>query len=159
VEVPPPGELQGVVGSLLTYLLSRYVFGRGRGYVCSNDTGLLVGRDPDTVRGPDVMLFDEVGRFDDLSRKFAERVPRLIVEVLSPHDQVTRVNRRISQYLRRGVPLIWLVDPEVHSVTVYRGGGFHSVLDETEELTGEEALPDLRLRVAELFTLPQAPGG
>jgi Uma2 family endonuclease len=154
VEVPPPGFLHGVVCILIGRILSNYTFQKKAGVVCGNDTGLLVEKDPDSIRGPDVMLFDQPHRYEDLSPKYATEVPRLIVEVLSPHDQMSKTNRRISQYLNRGVPLVWLVDPEVRSVTVYRPGEAHRVLEEADELTGEDVLPDLRLRVAELFTLP-----
>jgi Uma2 family endonuclease len=154
VEVPPPGELHGVICFLISHLLGRYVFQRGRGYVCTNDTGLLVKRKPGTVRGPDVMLFDESRPLEKLSRKYSTQLPKLVVEVWSPTDQPGKVNRRISQYLKRGVPLVWLVDPEVRTVSVYRPGKEHYVVEEAETLTGEDVLPGLRHRVAELFTLP-----
>jgi len=154
VEMPSPGELHGVVCFLIVHLLGKYLFQRGRGYLCTNDTGLLVTQDPDTVRGPDVMLFDENRKLDDLSPKFATRIPKLIVEVMSPNDQPTKTNKRISQYLHRGVALVWLVDPVVRSVTVFRGDRTHTVHDDTEELTGQDVLPDLQLRVADLFALP-----
>lgn len=154
IEVPSPGELHGVICSLIVYLLNKYVFQRGKGYVCSNDTGLLLQRRPGTVRGPDIMLYDESRPLEKMSRKYAERLPQLVVEVLSPSDQMSRVNRRISQYLKRGIPLIWLVDPEERKVTVYRPGKDLSVLAETAPLTGEEVLPGLRYRVADLFALP-----
>lgn len=154
VDMPSPGLLHGVVCNLVAYLLSQYVFQRRKGYVCTNDTGLLVARKPDSVRGPDVMMFDEAARFEDLTPKFAETVPALIVEVLSPSDQMAKTNRRISQYLRRGVPRVWLVDPETRTVTVYRPGLIHQVVDETEELKGDLSPTEFRCRVAELFTLP-----
>jgi Uma2 family endonuclease len=154
VEVQPPGEFHGVLCALITHLLCNYVIQRGKGYVCSNDTGLLIKRKPGTVRGPDIMLFDESRPLHELSRKFAERVPKLVVEVLSPNDQPGKINRRVSQFLKRGVPLVWLVDPETRTVTVYRPGREHYVVQETEELTGEDVLPKLRYRVADLFALP-----
>jgi Uma2 family endonuclease len=159
VEVPPPGELHGTLCGLIAHLLWNYVFQQGKGYVCSNDTGLLVRRGPDTLRGPDVMLFDESRQLDDLSRRFTDRVPKLVVEVLSPNDPQGKVNRRIGQYLKRGVPLVWLVDPEVRIVTVYRPGKEFFTVEETDELTGEEVLPGLRMRVGDLFTLPGQPKG
>ena len=100
------------------------------------------------------MLFDESRPLDGLSRKFTERIPKLIVEVLSPSDPMTKVNLRISQFLKRGVPLAWLVDPEMRRVTVYRSGKEHTVVNEADELTGEDALPDLRVCVADLFAMP-----
>lgn len=153
VEMPPPGEIHGVVCGIIAYILNTYVFRRRQGQVCCNDTGVTIEHDPDTVRGPDIMLFLESRRFDQLSPKYPDRIPALIVEVRSPNDQPTKTQRRISDFLRRGVPLVWLVDPEARSVTVYPGGRPHFVVDDTEELTGETVLPDFRCKVADFFTL------
>ncbi len=154
VEMPPPGELLGAYCSWISYLLWAYVLRRGKGYVCGNDTGLLVSKDPDVVRSPDVMLFNESRTLQSLSLKFAETVPTLIVEVLSPNDQFSILNVRINQFCKRGVPLIWAIDPVVRSVTVYRPGREHYVVDETDELTGEDVLPDLHVPVHTLFNVP-----
>jgi Uma2 family endonuclease len=154
VEMPPPGEQHGALCSWIAHLLWTFVVRTGAGGVASNDTGLLVQREPDTVRGPDVMLFSESLPLDALDRKFSSRVPSLVVEVLSPNDRWDQVNVRIGQYLRRGVPLVWVLHPETRTVTVYRPREIQQVRDETEEVSGEDVLPDLRFRVAELFTLP-----
>lgn len=154
VEVTRPAEFHGVLCAWIAHLLWRYALQRRRGCVCSNDTGLLVERDPDTLRGPDVMFLDEVLGLEQLSRKFTQRIPQLVIEVMSPNDRMTRLNRRIGQYLERGVGLVWLLDADVRSVTVYRRDRYPRVLDDSEELTGEDVLPDLRLAVSELFTLP-----
>src|SRR5438128_8124659 len=100
------------------------------------------------------MLFDESRPLKKMSRKFVDRIPKLIVEVLSPRDKLTQVNQRISQYLKRGVPLVWLVDPELRLVTVYRPGKDLVPLEETDELQSDDVLPGFRGRVAEFFTLP-----
>lgn len=154
VEMPPPSEYHGILCAYIAHLLWQYVIRRGKGSVASNDTGLLVKRKPGTVRGPDIMLFDETRPLKKLSRRYSERIPKLIVEVLSPSDQMTKTMRRIGQFLRRGVPLIWLVDAEECAVTLFRPGQDPLVLREDEELTGEDVLPDLRIRVADLFALP-----
>jgi Uma2 family endonuclease len=153
VEMPSPGERHGFLCSWISHLLWGHAVQHGGG-VSSNDTGLLLKRDPDTVRGPDVMFFAESRSLDDLSPRFATRIPRLIVEVLSPSDKTNQVNSRVSQYLQRGVPMVWLVDPETRTVAVYQPGQIHQVLDETEELAGGEVLPGLQCPVAKLFQLP-----
>jgi Uma2 family endonuclease len=154
-EMPSPTVTHGVVCGLVARLLGNYTFDRGYGFVCTNDSGLIVERNPDTVRGPDVMLFDEEVEFGRLPHPYAELVPRLIVEVLSPSDQTSEVNRRVSQYLYREVPLVWLVDSELACVTVYQPGQNHIVLDNSDELTFEELLPGFRCRVVDLFTTPK----
>jgi Uma2 family endonuclease len=154
IEMPSPGELHGVVCFLIARLLGNFLFARKVGYLCTNDSGLVVARGPDTVRGPDIMLFLESKAYEQLSRKYADRNPALIVEVLSPSDNQGRVNRRINQYQVHGIPLVWLVDPESRIVTVYRPGQAHLPLDEGDELSGDLAPAGFRCRVADLFTLP-----
>jgi Uma2 family endonuclease len=154
VEVPRPGELPGAISFLIAHWLGVYIFQRGKGYICTNDTGLVLKQKPGTVRGPDIMLFDESRPLAKLSRKFAVGVPKLVVEVLSPSNRPSEMNRRVSQYLKRRIPLVWVVDPEDRKVTVYRPGKDLYVLEEAEDVTGEDILPGLRLPVAKLFALP-----
>ena len=52
VEVSRPGERHGFVCLNVGRILGNYTFQRRKGYACSNDTGLILERDPDTVRGP-----------------------------------------------------------------------------------------------------------
>lgn len=51
--------------------------------------------------------------------------------------------------------LVWLVEPDTKSVTVYRHDRTFAVAGPTEELTGENTLPDLRCSVADFFGLPE----
>jgi Uma2 family endonuclease len=63
--------------------------------------------DSDTVRVPDVSVFP---RSVPIEPVFSH--PQLIVvEVLSPEDRQYRMQRRIEDYRRFGVPHIWIVDP------------------------------------------------
>jgi Uma2 family endonuclease len=157
VEMPSPGELHGLFCWLVTKVLTDYVFRRGIGYLLTNDSGLLVRRNPDTVRGPDVMVQLESRSLDQMSRKFSERVPELIVEVFSPSDKPSRLTRRIAQYHKRGVPLVWGVYPDDRSVDVYRPNTATVTLEEADELAAPDVLPDFSCRVADLFTLPGQP--
>jgi Uma2 family endonuclease len=153
IETPSPGELHGLLCWIVAHLLGGYVVPRG-GYLMTNDTGLIVRRRPDTVRGPDVMLFLDGRKVEELSRGHSERVPPLVVEVLSPSDQFSKTLRRVDQYEARGVPLIWVIDPDERAVHVFRPNELRKRFEETDELTGNGVLPDLRLKVADLFTLP-----
>jgi Uma2 family endonuclease len=154
VEVSRPGLPHGVVCSNVDWVLNGFARQRRRGYSCSNDAGVILERDPDTVRGPDLAFYDQEHRYDELTPKFSEQLPKLAVEVLSPNDRWGKVMRRITHFLNRGIPLVWLVDPEDRSVAVYRPGQLPQVLDENEELTGDDILPDLRCRIADFFFVP-----
>jgi Uma2 family endonuclease len=154
VEMTRPGMRHGFVCANVVRLLVNFAFARKRGYVCSNDTGVIVEREPDTVRGPDVMFFDELTKFEELERKFSRTPSTLAVEVLSPSDTVSKVNRRIQEQLQFGTPLVWLIDPDARCVTVYRPGQEYYIVEEAGELTGHDVLPDLRFKVSDLFAMP-----
>ena len=154
VEMSRPGKLHGLVCANVVGVLRNFVIQRKKGYVCSNDTGVIVDRNPDTVRGPDVMLFEDAARIEEVDEKYGEKPPSLAVEVLSPNDTTGKVTEKVLEQKRFGTRLIWVLDPDARNVTVYQPGKEEKLVRETEELTGEDVLPDLRVRVAELFALP-----
>src|SRR5262249_24620258 len=124
-------------------------------YIRSNDAGVVLERDPDTVRGPDVALYEDARSFEELDPAYGEVPPRLAVEVLSPNDRADQVIHKITDYLRNGVELVWLIDPEARTVTVYRPDKGPRVFHENEALTGEEVLRGFRCRVADFFSIPE----
>jgi Uma2 family endonuclease len=154
VEVPRPGELHGATCHNVDFVLGLYIRQRDQGCVFVNDTGVIWERDPDTVRGPDVFYYSESKDFFELNPKYTEHVPTLVVEVLSPNDRMGKVNASIAEFLRWGVSLVWLVDPEDRTVTVYRPDRAHTIYQADQELTGDEVLPDFRCRVADFFYMP-----
>jgi Uma2 family endonuclease len=151
VELSRPGELHGTICSNVDYVLGGYIRRRRRGHVLANDTGVLWERDPDTVRGPDIFFYDEKPRLIDLNPRYSDHVPVLVVEVASPNDKMSRVTRRVTQFLRWGVKVVWVVHPEEQTVTVYLPDRAPDVLELHEELSGGDVLPDFRCRVAEFF--------
>jgi Uma2 family endonuclease len=156
VEMARPGERHGVVCGNVVWVLGGYVRQQGRGYVCANDTGVLWERDPDTVKGPDVLYFEQPRKYEELNPKYTEELPLLVVEVLSPNDRVAAATRRASHFLAWGVPLVWLVDPEDCTVTIHRSGGLPRVCEGNDTLS-DELLPHFRCSVSDLFFVPGQP--
>lgn len=154
IKMPPPMMPHGVVCGNVGRILGNFTFQRGRSFVCTNDTGVILETDPDTVLGIDVSLYDESFSFAQLPRKYSTRLPLLAVEVLSPDDRPGKTVRRVSQFLRQGIKLVWVVDPQACDVTVYRAGKEPYVLGKDDELTGDDVLPDFKCRVADFFKLP-----
>jgi Uma2 family endonuclease len=154
VEMSRPGKRHGLICANLVGILRNYVIERKKGYVCSNDTGVVVERDPDTVRGPDVMLFDDAAQIDQVDEKYGEKPPVLAIEVLSPNDTMGKVRRRVREQLNFGTRLVWVVDPDALNVILYRPGKEDQVVEANEDLTCEDVLPGFSCRVAEFFELP-----
>ncbi len=154
IEMPPPGEKHGILCSYISSLLWQYMKKRGSGGVSSNDTGLLVEEDPDTVRSPDLMVFAESKPIDEMSDQYPKRIPKLIIEVFPPTVRANALLERIGQYFQRGVPLVWVIYPQDHSVSVHSLGKEPRVLKGDDEVFAGEVLPKCRFRVAEFFDLP-----
>ena len=153
-ELPPPMMPHGVVCGNVGWILNDFVHHRNRGFVCTNDTGVILETNPDTVRGIDVSLYGELLAFSELPRKYSTRLPLLAVEVLSPDDRPGKTMRRVGPFLRQGISLVWIIDPEACDVTVHRPGREPYVVGGDEELTGDDLLTDFKCRVADFFKLP-----
>jgi Uma2 family endonuclease len=154
IELPAPTKPHGVVCLTVGRLLGNWLDEQGWGYVTSNDSGVILERDPDTVRGPDVAVYNDATAFAELHPKYGEVPPLLAVEVLSPQDRTSKVMRKVTDYLRAGVRLVWLLDPESRDATVCRPGREPIVVEQDQELTGEDVLPGFRCPVRDVFRLP-----
>ncbi len=122
IELPPPNKPHGFVCINVGRILGNFTFELGKSYLTSNDSGVVLERDPDTVPAPDVAFYEDASTFSELHPKYGEVPPRLAIEVLSPSDRLGKVMRKIMDYLRNGVELVWLLDPETRNVTVHRPG-------------------------------------
>ena len=148
--MPPPGGLHGFCCSRVDRRLGSFVEANGLGYVFANHTGFIWDRDPDSVRGPDVSFWSKE-RLPEIPTGYILIPPDLAVEVVSPNDHFSRINRKLREYFDRGVPLVWVVDPLDRSVTVYRSGTDYAILGEADHLDGGQVLPGFTCRVADLF--------
>ena len=94
IEMAPTGGRHGDVSANVTYELESYVRSQDLGKVLSNDPGIILRRNPDTVRTPDVCFFarDRVppGGIPD---GLLDLIPDFVVEVVSPGDSAADVQQ------------------------------------------------------------------
>jgi Uma2 family endonuclease len=154
IELPPPKKPHGIICLNVARPLDTFARKRRKGYVTINDAGVILERDPDTVRGPDVALYEDEDTFDVMPPGYGEVPPVLAVEVLSPDDRADQINRKITDYLQNGVRLVWLLDPEVQTVTVYCRDKGPQLLQGTQRIAGGDVLPGFKCRVSDFFILP-----
>ncbi len=149
------GAFASWVAAQISYLLVTYGQNHGHGWVLGSEGSYQCFPDaPRKVRKPDVS-FIRRGRLE------GERIPDghvliapdLAVEVVSPNDTAYEVDVKVQEYLAAGVPLVWVVNPATCSVHVYRTDGSVERLGEEAELTAPDLIAELRVRVADLFTL------
>ena len=146
------------VGSRIDRRLGIYVEDAGLGIVVSEiyiacfPWTRREGR-PDDKRRPDVAYWPSEsypsGRLPE--RGVAREVPAMCVEVLSPNDVALDLERKIADYFRAGVRLVWVVNPEARRIRTQQPDGTAHVYGPGDTITAAPVLPEFRHPVADLF--------
>ena len=152
ISEPLPGFRHGRVAAAIAELLGAHVRRLRLGVVVSNDSGFLLARTPDTVRGPDVAFVSRDRVKTDDPRAFPG-APDLAVEVLSPSNTPASMHAKVADYLAAGARRVWVVDVETHTVIVYASLLAPRYLGPKDFLDGEDVVSGFRLAVAELFEI------
>jgi Uma2 family endonuclease len=98
---------------------------------------------PRRYRVPDVCVYKEPAPRD----RIFSTPPFIAIEILSPEDRMSRVHKKIDEYLAFGVAYVWLIDPEERRADVYTASGFYEAKDGV--LRAED--PPIEVVLAELF--------
>ena len=152
IEMTPAGYRHGKIVMNLGAELRNFVKPRKLGTVVGSDSGVRLERDPDTVREPDIAFFSAAKiPLDADIPGYAEVVPDLVVEVVSPSDSRAAVNDKALMWLRCGVRLVWVVRPAERAVDVHREGHPVAALGVRDALDGVDALPGFSCPVREVF--------
>jgi Uma2 family endonuclease len=75
------------------------------------------------------------------------RPPLVCIEILSPEDTISRTNTRVQDYLKFGVPVVWVVDPRERKVWVYRPNAAVEEAQNSVKLEGT----DIEVPFSEIF--------
>ncbi|MBM4031883.1 MAG: Uma2 family endonuclease [Planctomycetes bacterium] len=148
----PPDVIHGALLARVAGLFDAHAREHDLGLAIGGDPAFLVERDPDTVRGPDVAFIrKERLTANPPGHCVWPGAPDLAVEILSPNDRPREVREKVRCWLRAGVRMVWVVDPDRRTVVVHRPGRAAETLTEDADLDGEDILPGFRCRVAGIF--------
>jgi Uma2 family endonuclease len=152
VPMSPTGCQHGEIEARIAAALSTFVRPKKLGRVLTGEVGLYTRRDPDRVRGADVLFISDATyarRTPGLA--YLDVAPEIVVEVLSPEDRAVDVNQKLREYFAIGVAQVWVADPQARAVTVYRTPTDAREFAGAERLTGGDELPGFEMAVASLF--------
>ena len=125
-----------------------------------SDSGVVLERDPDTVREPDIAFFSAQNvPLGERITGYAEVAPDLVVEIASPSDSRREVHDKAHMWLNHGVSLVWVVQPETRTVDVYQPDKAIATLGEQDSLDGLNVLPGFTCEVRTVFGLPAEGAG
>jgi Uma2 family endonuclease len=156
-----PEELSSLENGAIGIRLGRYldicVEENSLGLVCNSQTTFrFIGDKPTQLPDLSFVSRDRLPQRIDQNADFS---PDLIVEVLSKGDDVSEIDKKILQYQRSGVRLIWVIHPVIQAIDVYRlrdGLKLQRLLID-DELDGEDVVPGFRLKISRLFDFPNLP--
>ncbi len=140
----PTGGLHGVVvGAIYRFLHERL---GERFHIFVGEVGLLLSRDPLTLRAGDIVVVSR-RRLKDVPEGAIAIPPDLVVEVVSPHDSAEYVQRKVRDYKGWGVRIQMWVYPKLQEIVLIRGESME-VFDVNDEVA---LLEDVRFRLRDLL--------
>ncbi len=145
------GYSESLLAALLIEVLNAFVRARNLGLVTAPDgtMRLWAGR----VRMPDVAFtsWDRMPGRRRPTRPVPDLAPNLAVEVLSQSNTPAEMRLKRQDYFTAGVQLVWEVNPDARTVSVYTAREDATVLAETDTLDGGSVLPGFALPLRDLF--------
>jgi Uma2 family endonuclease len=151
-EMPPSGHEHGRVTMRFSAPLSLFVDEHNLGAVYAAETGFLLAKNPDTVRGPDV-AFVARERLASVpkGRGYFPGAPDLAVEVVSPGDTYSEVEAKVEEWLEAGSRMVVVVNPRNETLKVYRGVADVARLTVADTFDGADVVPGFRISVRRIF--------
>ena len=161
VLVMPPspfGEHQWVSDEILTSLRP-FVREQGLGIAISAPYDVLISREPLRVRQPDILVVnaDLTGirsPADLAGLAYLETPPLVVVEVLSPSNTRSDIERRLADYRSIGVPEAWIASFADRNIRVLRlapDGWTEAAIYGMDDVLRSEMLPGFELAVGDVF--------
>ena len=146
------GEEHGHIAGIFITYLNMHIRPQRLGRAGGTDVGVLVARNPDSVREPDVYFVSaERLPIETRVQGYLEVVPELVVEIVSPSDTAQDVSEKIAMWLEFGVLMALEVRPATRSILVHRPGQPPITLTGDDALDGGDILPGFSLPLSEIF--------
>lgn len=142
------GELLINIGTLLRLFVREHP-----GWsVSGGDPGARLSREPDILRGPDIGVIRRERRPQGRGAAgWLQGAPELAIEICGDDQTPGSLAKKALEYLSAGSRAVWVVDGASEQVIVYTPPDRVKVLERDDLLDGQEALPEFRCQVAELF--------
>ena len=152
VAMSPPGHKHGDLEYRIAKQLGDAVDPQQLGKIYTGETGIVLWRNPDRVVGADIaFILRESLPVKESREGYLETMPDLVVEVASKNDTAAYLERKANDYLRAGVRIVWVADPEMKTLTEYRRDAQPRVFAETETVALPEIIPGLQLVLNDVF--------
>jgi Uma2 family endonuclease len=152
VLMAPAGGASSARNLELSRQLANWAQRDGSGIAFDSSVGFILPNG--AMRSPDAAWVRRE-RWDALSNEQREKFPPLcpdfVVELRSPSDRLSTLQRRVRELVRNGAQLGWLIDPRRRSVHVYRPGEAVQTLLAPISVSAEPLLPGFVLELGHIL--------
>ena len=83
---------------------------------------------------------------------FVPLCPDFVVELRSESDSFPKLQAKMREYIDNGAKLGWLIDPKNRRVEIYRPGKKVELLENPQNLSGEDILPEFVLNLRRVWS-------
>ena len=152
IDMGNSGAKHGYIAVILSSALFSVVLAQKLGAVFDSSTAFKMKNG--NKRSPDISFFarERLQGVAELPAGYLEGAPDLVVEILSPNNTVEEIDNKVVEYFENGARLIWMINPRLQYVLVYRGAREPDrLLKSADSLDGEEVIPGFSLPLADLF--------
>ena len=101
------------------------------------------------LRRPDLAYFN-ASQIEE-SEKTDEPIPEFAIEVISSYDQITQVKKKVTEYFKNGVKVVWLIYPDENAVEVYTSRKDIKICTDNDVCSAKPVLENFEISVEELF--------
>lgn len=124
---------------------------RGKGRVCSEWAIVLRRQGQPWVTVPDLTYIS----YDRLPATWKRNeacpaLPELVIEIISPDQTVKEFEDKAKDYIAAGVSLVWVVNPQTQSITVFTADGLSQIYTDYTPIVNF-LLPGLELTPKQVF--------
>ncbi|MGB3757002.1 MAG: Uma2 family endonuclease [Rivularia sp. (in: cyanobacteria)] len=152
IVMPPTGGETGRSNVNLIFQVAKWNEEKQFGEVFDSSTGFTLPSGAD--RSPDVSWVEK-SRWDALTKeqkeKFIPLCPDFVIEIMSPSDNLKKLQNKMLEYIENGCGLGWLINRKKQKVEIYRLGKEVEVLKLPQTIFGEDVLPGFVLNMQKIW--------
>jgi len=147
----PVHESHASVSADIIILLGAFVHKHKLGKIYDSSTGCRLAED--LLLSPDVSFVSNarLKKIKISPDKFLVGAADLVVEVLSPSDRMTQVNRKMEHFFEHGARLAWLVNWRKQQIHIFTPDSIEALTAPDDLLTGGAVLPGFKCKLRQIF--------
>ncbi len=104
------------------------------------------------MRRPDIAYFFRE-QFEKGGYEEEAAIPPFLIEIISRHDQINQMEKKLTEYFNAGVQVVWTINPQEELVSVYTSRQQVKICIGDDVCSAAPVLPDFEIRVIDLLSL------